>query len=128
MDIAAKIKLRLPTIFAYLEKRRKAKQNQLPKHLRPPVIWPIWIQIALNSGLLVTLCNLIIDRDDYLSEAGPAIILVICFLLLIFTLIEAVRYRRFYDKIRGKRLAKINFFLMIAAFLTWAACIVMFLP
>ena len=26
----------------------KAKQNRLPKHLRPPEIWPIWIQIVLN--------------------------------------------------------------------------------
>ena len=125
---AAQLKNHLPTLAAWWEKRRKEKQNRLPKHLRPPEIWPIWIQIALNTGLIVTLCNLMIDRDDYLTEAGPAIAMIISFLFLIFTLIEAIRYRRHYEKIRGARLAKINFALMILAFLSWAGSIVVFLP
>jgi len=54
--------------------------------------------------------------------------MIISFLFLIFTLIEAIRYRRHYEKIRGARLAKINFALMILAFLSWAGSIVVFLP
>jgi hypothetical protein len=123
-----KIKKHLPTVTGYIEKRKKAKQNQLPKHLRPPEVWPIWIQIVLNIGLVVALMNLMIDRDDYMTEAGPAVILVICFLLLIYTLISAVSLRRFYAKIRGEKLAKINFVLMVLAFLCWAGSIVAFLP
>jgi len=122
-----KIKAHLPTIPKYLEKRRKAKQNRLPKHLRPPQIWPIWIQMVLNTGLIITLANLMVDRDDYLTEAGPAIVLVVCFLLLIYTLISAFRMRGFYDKMRGQWLAKLNLGLMITAFLFWAASIVVFL-
>jgi hypothetical protein len=124
----ARIKIFLPTLAAWWEKRRKEKQNRLPKHLRPPEIWPIWIQIALNSGLIVMLCNMMIDRDDYLTEAGPAIGMIAAFLFLIFTVIEAVRYRRHYANTRGSRLAKINFVLMIFAFLSWAGSIVVFLP
>ena len=124
---AAQLKNHLPTLAAWWEKRRKEKQNRLPKHLRPPEIWPIWIQIALNTALILTLCNLMIDRDDYLTEAGPAIIMIVAFLFLIFTLIEAVRYGRHYENIRGARLAKLNFVLMILAFLSWAGSIVVFL-
>ena len=124
---AAKVKTYLPTLNAWWEKRRKEKQNRLPRHLRPPDIWPIWIQIALNATLIITLCNLMIDRDDYLTEAGPAVIMIVAFLFLIFTLIEAVRYLRHYEKMRGARLAKINFALMIVAFLSWAGSIVVFL-
>jgi len=124
----AKIKTHLPTVSKYLEKRRKAKQNQLPKHLRPREIWPVWIQLVLHAGLIVTLFNLMVDRDDYVTEAGPAIALVICLLILIYTLISAVRLRRVYDKIRGQKLAKLNLGMMILAFLFWAASIVVFLP
>jgi len=124
----AKIKTHLPTVSRYLEKRKKAKQNRLPKHLRPPEIWPIWIQLVLNSALIITLANLMVDRDDFLTEAGPAIALVVCFLVLIYTLISAVRMRHFYDNLRGQRLAKLNFALMIIAFLCWAGSIVVFLP
>ncbi len=124
----AAIKTHLPTLSGYLEKRKKAKQNQLPKHLRPPEIWPVWIQIFLNTGLIIALWNLMVDRDDFLTEAGPAIALVVCFLLLIYTLISAVRLRGFYEKTRGQRLAKINLGLMILAFLFWAGSIVIFLP
>jgi hypothetical protein len=125
---AAKIKTYLPTLVAWWAKRRKEKQNRLPRHLRPPAIWPLWIQIALNTGLIVILCNLMINRDDYLSEAGPAIAMGICFLFLIYTIIEAVRMRRFYDKMRGVKLAKANIALTILAFLSWAGSIVVFLP
>jgi len=79
---AAQFKNYLPTLNAWWEKRRKERQNRLPRHLRPAEIWPIWIQIALNTGLILTLCNLMIDRDDYLTEAGPAIIMIIAFLFL----------------------------------------------
>jgi hypothetical protein len=124
----AKMKTHLPTISTYLEKRKKAKHNRLPKHLRPPEVWPLWIQLALNSGLIIALSNLMVDRDDFLTEAAPAIALVVCLLLLIYTLITAVRLRAFYHKIRGQRLAKLNFYLMILAFLCWAGSIVVFLP
>ena len=125
---SATFKKHLPTVSGYWERRKKARRNQLPRHLRPPEIWPIWIQIALNAGLLCALFNLLVDRDEYLTEAGPAIVLVICFLLLIYTLITAFRLRRFYEKTRGQRLAKLNLGLMILAFLGWAASIVAFLP
>jgi hypothetical protein len=125
---ATKINALLPTFSAWLEKRRKARRNRLPKHLRPPEIWPIWIQIALNSGLIVTHFNLMIDRDDYLTEAGPAIAMVLCFLFLIYTLISAVRLRRHHESLRGRRLAKVNLGLMVIAFLSWAGTVVVFLP
>ncbi len=124
----AKIKAHLPTIPKYLEKRRKAKQNQLPKHLRPPEIWPLWIQILLNTGLIITLANLMVDRDDYLTEVVPAVVLVICLMFLIYTFISAFRIRRSYEKTRGQKLAKLNLALMVMAFLSWAATIVVFLP
>jgi len=117
----------LPTIAHYIEKRRKAKANQLPKHLRPPETRPLWVQVFLNSALIVTLCNLMVDRDDFMSEAGPAITLVICLLLLIYTLITALRMRQLYEKTRGQKLAKLNVALMVLAFLLWAASIVVFL-
>ena len=123
----AKIKTHLPTIPRYLEKRRKAKQNQLPKHLRPPATGPIWVQIVLNSGLIIALYNLMVDRDDYQTEAGPAIALVVCLLVLIYTLITALRLRQLYAKTGGRKLAKLNFGLMILAFLFWAGSIVVFL-
>ena len=118
----------LPTVSAYVKKRRLAKQNQLPKHLRPLALWPLWIQMALNSALIVVLCNLMIDQDDFVTEAAPAMVMIVAFLFLIFTLIEAIRYCRAYVNIRGSRLAKINFALMVIAFLSWAGSIVVFLP
>jgi hypothetical protein len=36
--------------------------------------------------------------------------------------------RRFYDKMRGVKLAKANIALTILAFLSWAGSIVVFLP
>lgn len=125
---ATKIKASLPTLNAWWDRRKKVKQNRLPRHLRPPAVWPIWVQIALNSALIVTHFNLMVDRDDYLTEAGPAIAMVVCFLFLIYTLISAVRLRRHYEKLRGERLTKINLGLMALAFLSWAGTVVVFLP
>lgn len=123
-----KMKTHLPTVAAYMDKRRKAKENRLPKHLRPLPTWPIWIQLFLNSALVIALFNMMVDRDDYLTEAGPAIALVACLLLLIYTLISSIQLRRRYYNIRGARLAKLNFVVMIIAFLSWAGTIVVFLP
>src|SRR5258706_6279537 len=100
-----KLKKHLPTVSNYLDKKRKSKETGLPKRLRPREIWSLWIQIVLNSGLIIALFNLMVDRDDYLTEAGPAIVLVVCLLLLIYALISAVRLRRFHEKIRGQKLA-----------------------
>jgi len=124
----AKIKERLPTVFNYLEKRRQAKRNRLPKHLRPMAIWPIAVQLVLNTGLIITLANLMVDRDDFMTEAAPAIGLVICFLVLIYTLISAVRLKRTYHGIRGGKWATLNLWMMVLAFLFWAGSIVVFLP
>ncbi len=118
----------LPTVATYFEKRKKAKLNRMPKHLRPLEVWPLWIQLALNSALIIALFNLMVDRDDFLTEAAPAIALVICFLILVYTLITAIRLRRVYAKIRGQKLATINLWLMIVAFLFWSGSIVVFLP
>ena len=123
-----KIKTHLPTVAAFMERRKKARENRLPKHLRPLPTLPIWIQVTLNSALVIALFNMMVDRDDYLTEAGPAIALVACLLLLIYSLISAMQLRHRYLKIRGARLAKFNFALMILAFLSWAATIVVFLP
>jgi len=68
-----------------------------------------------------------VDRDDFMSEAGPAITLVICLLFLIYTLITALRMRHLYENSRGQKLAKLNVGLMVLAFLMWAASIVVFL-
>lgn len=123
----AKLKAHLPTIPAYLEKRRKQKENQLPKHLRPAPLWPLGVQIAMNSALIITLYNMMIDRDDYLSEAGPAIVLVICLLVLISTFINAFRMRGRFHAGKARRWAKVNFWLMILAFVFWCASIIVFM-
>ncbi len=116
-----------PTLPKLLEKRRRAKENLLPKHLRPRPVWPIGVQVLLNVGLLVTLYNMMIDRDDYASEAAPAIVLVICLLLLIYTFLSAVRLKHRYAVGRGRRLAKLNVWLMVLSFLTWCGSILVFL-
>lgn len=123
-----KLKQHLPTVTGYLERRKKASQNQLPKHLRPKPIWPIFFQMALNAGLLYTLCTVMISHGDYLTEAGPAIAMVVCFLFLIYTMITALQLKKSHAKTRGNRWAKINFWLMAAAFLAWPACVAVYLP
>ncbi len=122
-----KLRKHLPTIPAYLDKRRKAKLNQLPKHLRPLPIWPLWLQLALNCGLIITLYNMMVDRDDYVSEAGPAIGLVVCILLLIYTFISAFRLKHRHAGARGGRLATLNILSMLLAFLFWCGSILVFL-
>ncbi len=122
-----KLKEHLPTIPNYLEKRRKAKENQLPKHLRPIPVWPIGVQMILNAALILTLYNMMIDREEYLTEAGPAIVLVVALLVLISTFINAFRLKRRYAGIKGSRLTKINFWMMIVAFLFWCGSILVFM-
>ena len=52
------IKKYLPTVAATLEKRQKASQNRLPKHLRPLSLWPLWAQVLLNTADIVALADL----------------------------------------------------------------------
>lgn len=123
-----KLKKNLPTVANYLEKRRKAKENQLPKHLRPLPRWPIDIQLVLNSGIFFTLAWLMWNRDEFLSEATPALGMVVCLLLLIYTLISAIQLREQY---RGTPYAKRtlwNLRLMIIAGLMFPASVAFFLP
>jgi hypothetical protein len=123
-----KIKKALPTVAAYLEKRQKAKQNQLPKHLRPLPTTPIIFHVLLNSAIIATLVYLIANRDEFLTEGGPGLALVVCLLLLIFTLVSAFTLRSRYSKIAGQRLASWNMRLMWIAFVLWAATVAFFLP
>ncbi len=122
------LKEKMPTFAAYFEKRRAAKMNQLPKHLRPLSQWPIRFQVMLNTALILTLCWLMLNQDEFITEAAPAMVMVVCFLLLIFSLIEAFQLRNKYQKVPGERLAKINMWLMGIAFLTWVGAIISFLP
>jgi magnesium-transporting ATPase (P-type) len=119
---------RLPTFFSYWEKRQKAARNRLPKHLRPPSRWPILLQIALNLGIFIALTHLMWNKEEFLTDAGPAITMVVCFLLLIYSMITAVRLRLRYRQTRGQRWASLNFYLMILAFLSWPAAVAVFLP
>lgn len=124
---ASKWKEKLPTFFGYWEKRRQAARNQLPKHLRPVPRWPIALQLLLNMGIIITLCTMMIEREEYLTEAGPAIVLVVCLLLLIYTVISAFKLRRRYAGIKGYRWARFNFWVTALAFLCWPAAIAVFL-
>lgn len=123
-----KLKKALPTVMGYLEKRKKAKQNQLPRHLRPLGKGPIWFQMGLNAGLFFTLCWLMWNRDEFVTEAAPAIGLVVCLLLLIYTLITALQLRARYDKLPGHRWASLNVWLMGAAALMFPLAVAFFLP
>src|SRR4051812_46007271 len=93
----------LPTLTTYLERREKAAKNQLPKHLRPLPRWPIVLQIALNSGIIFTLSWLMMSRDEFMTEAAPAVGMVVCLLLLIYTLITALQMKARYFKLPGYR-------------------------
>jgi hypothetical protein len=123
-----KLKKAVPTLVNYLEKRQAAARNQLPKHLRPLPRWPVLLQMALNAGLFITLCWLMLERDDFMSEAAPAMGLVICLLLLIYSLITALQLSHQYEKAPGHRLTKINFWMMVAAGLMFPAAVAYFLP
>jgi hypothetical protein len=122
------LKKHLPTVTAYLEKRKKAAMNRLPKHLRAPTLWPLAVQVALNLAILITLTTLVLNKDDYLSDAGPAITMIICLLLVIFCIVEGIQFRRRYHQIRGERWARLNFILAILSFLAWAATVAIYIP
>jgi len=124
----AELKRKLPTFVGWWERRRQAARNRLPKHLRPPALWPIGLQIVLNLAIMIALLTLISNRDDYVTDAGPAITMVICLLFLIFTVIEGFKMRAQYKGTRGQRWAKLNFSLMIVAFLCWPASVAFYLP
>src|SRR5262245_48578156 len=118
-----KLKKALPTVAAYLERRREHARNQLPKHLRPLPYWPIYLQMVLNIAITSTLIWLMLSRDEFMTEAAPALGLVICLLLLIYTLISALQLKQQYDKAPGYRWTKINMGLMVIAFLTFAGSV-----
>jgi hypothetical protein len=122
------LKRTLPTLMSYLERRRKVAKNQLPKHLRPLPRWPIVLQIILNLAIVITLATLMINRDDFVTEAGPAVGLVICLLLLIYTLISALQLKHRYQKAPGYRLAVINVWIMGVAALMFPLSVAFFLP
>jgi hypothetical protein len=123
-----KLKASLPTIMAFWERREQRLRNQLPRHLRPLPSWPIWLQIALNIGIAITLASLMANRDEFFSEAVPAMGMVICLLLCIYTLISAVQLKSRYLKTPLHKLAQINLWLMIIAFLMLPASVSYFLP
>lgn len=123
-----KLKKSLPTLMGWVERRQEKARNQLPKHLRPLPMWPIFLQIVLNFSIIFTLSWLMISRDDFMTEAAPAVGLVICLLLLIYTLISAVQLKQRYQKTHGQRWSVINFWLMCAAALLYPASVAYFLP
>lgn len=122
------MKEHIPTFVGIYEKRKLAKKNRLPKHLRPISLWPIAGQMALNIGILSALLNVIVNKDEYLTDAGPAISMVVCLLLLIYTVISAVHLKKLHTSSRGAKLARINFWLMLAALISWPACVAVYLP
>jgi hypothetical protein len=117
----------IPTMAQWLDKRAAAKRNRLPEHLRPRPVWPVWIQIFLNLGIAYTLMHLMFNRDEYYTETGPAFVIGICLFLLIFTIIEGLTYRARYRGKPGGRLAKINFVLLIFAFICLPFAIYVFM-
>jgi len=123
-----KLKKALPTVVNYLERRKKLRLNQLPRHLRPLSLWPIGVQLALNTGLFITLSWLMMNRDEFVTEAAPAIGLVISFLLLIYTLRTALYLRQRYYKLPGYRWARVNVWVMWAAALMFPVSVAFFLP
>src|SRR5258708_7962732 len=118
------LKETLPTFHHLVEKHKEAQKNQLPKHLRPLPKSPILFQMGLNSGIIAMISWLMMNQDEFDNEAKPAIGLVVCFLVLIYTLISAFQLKVRYEKLRLARLTKINFWMMVSAFLMWAAGIV----
>jgi hypothetical protein len=124
----ATIKRHLPTFSGFVERRKKTQRNRLPKHLRPPVVWPLYVHLALNSGLIVAMCTLMLNLDEYATDTGPAIAMGVCMLLLFYTVPSAFRLKTRYLQLRGRRRAKLNFWLAAAAFLLWPLTIVVFLP
>lgn len=118
---------RVPTFYGWWSRRKKARANQLPKHLRPPAVWPIWIQVALNLGIAWTLWELLWGRDEFLSDQTPAIGLSVTLVLLLYTVTQGWKLKRRFAGLKGRRLAKVNFWLMWAAFLLWPATVAFYL-
>ena len=114
--------------MGYWERRSRAAKNKLPKHLRPLPRWPIVVQMVFNLGITATLTTLMIHQEDYVTEAGPAVAMVICLLTLIYTLISAFQLKRRYKNIKGRRLAQINFWFMAIALLMFPLSVAVFLP
>ena len=117
----------IPTVAQWLDKRAAVKRNQLPAHLRPRPIWPLWVQVGLNAAIAYTLAHLIFNRDEYFTETGPAFVIGVCIFLLIFTIIEGLTYRTRYRDKPGARLAKINLWLVGIAFLFLPLAVYIFL-
>ena len=122
------LKKALPTLMNHLERRRKAAKNQLPRHLRPLPRWPIALQMLLNLAIVITLSTLMIQRDEFVTEAAPALGMVVCLLLLIYTLISALQLKQRYQKTPAQRLTVINIWLMGAAALMFPISVAFFLP
>lgn len=123
-----KLKKASPTVMGYIERRQRATQNQLPKHLRPLPAYPIYIQIALNVGVIVTLAWLMMSRDDFMTEAAPALGMVLCLLVLIYTLTTAFQLKRRYHSTRLRRWTVFNLWLMGLAGLMFPVSVAYFLP
>jgi hypothetical protein len=117
----------LPTAAKWVDKRNQEKRKQLPAHLRPRPVWPIWIQILLNLAITYTLMHLMFNRDEYFTEAAPAFTLGICMFLLIYTIIQGMRFRTRYRGKPGARLAKINLWCLGFAFFCLPLTIARFL-
>jgi hypothetical protein len=122
------LKRHVPTFFGFVERRQAARRNRLPKHLRPIVLWPLYLQIVLNTTLIITLSTLMLNKDEYLTDAGPAIVMAICLVMLFYTVSSAFKLKVRYAQIRGRRLSRLNFWLMALAFLCWPLAVVVFLP
>src|SRR5262249_18466677 len=106
---------------------KQAAKNQLPKHLRPISRRPILFQMLLNIAIGIFLCGLMWNRDEFMSEATPAIGLVTCLICLIYTLITALQYRHRYTKAAYQRLTTMNLGLMGFAAFLWGSSVVYFL-
>jgi hypothetical protein len=66
--------------------------------------------------------------DDFVTDAAPAMGLVLCLLFLIYSLITALQLRHSYKKVPGSRLAKLNLWLMIIAAILYPMSVASFLP
>ncbi|SRR5258708_6681160 len=122
------LKKAIPTFMGYWERRRQEKKNQLPKHLRPLLRRPVFVQMVLNTGIIITLSWLMLNRDEFLTEAAPAVGLVVCLLLLIYTLISALQLKHRFLKAPGYRLTLINLWIMGIAWLLFPISVTVFLP
>ena len=123
----ATMKRNLPTLYQLLHSRQKKRLQQLPKHLQPISLWPLRFQIFMNVVFIFTQITLLVKRDDFLTEVGPAIPMIISLLFLFYAVVSAFQARSSFHKGRGARLAKANFVLAVIFFLSWAGTVVIFL-